>query len=152
MKTGTISRLGQWVRGDCEVEGCREADVLVYLVEETDVLVCAEHMREWMRANPPETLCDNDPAHGRAWRDPKTRKNEFFCAQCHGRNGKVFTNRWANADPRATFVLGVREKVECAAAGYGTDCRGEVKWRNAFNKSLCNKHAGKQSVGPEHHQ
>jgi hypothetical protein len=50
--------------------------------------------------------------------------------------------------------LGVREKAMCEAAGYGTDCKGEVKPRGGQFKGrlLCNKHAGKQSVGPEHHQ
>lgn len=149
MRQGTVSRLGQYVRGDCEHEGCPEKDAILYLIEEEDALVCADHKRRWIVEHPFEgELCDNDPAHGRGWRDPKTRQNVYLCAKCHGQSGRVFTNRWANAEPRETFVLGLRDKVECAAKDRGTECKGEVRWRSAHRMSLCNKHAGKQGVGP----
>lgn len=148
MKVGTVSRTGQYVRGDCErpePEG-HALGVLLYLIGEEDVLVCAEHYRRWAQTQKHVEVCDECGADF-AWRDPLTRKNEFFCAKCHAKHGTVFANRWADKARQST-ALGFREKVQCAAAGYGTDCKGEIKWRGAHNKSLCNRHAGKQGVGP----
>lgn len=151
MKQGTVSREGVYVRGTCEEapEG-HAVDVLVYLIEPIDALVCADHARLWAKANPRKETCDGC-GHEGAWRDPLTRRNEFFCAVCHANNGTVFQNRWA-LKARESEGLGMRAKPACSLAGYGTECKGEVKWRGSLNALACNKHAGKQSAGPEHHQ
>lgn len=138
---GTVSRVGQWVRGDCK---CGAADVLVYDTFDDPELLCADCSRARAKANPRVELCDSC-GDGPAWRDPVTGKNDFYCAKCHGARGTVFQNRWADS-ARVGRVLGIRDKVVCDAAGYGTDCKGEIKWRGEFKKSLCNKHAGKVSA------
>ena len=81
----------------------------------------------------------------RVWRDPLHRRNEYLCIKCHDPDA-LFQNRWADK-VRQSERLGLREKVVCDAAGI-TECRGEIKYRGAFKMSLCNKHAGKQGVGP----
>lgn len=151
MKVGTLSRESRYVRGSCEREGCPEQDdVLVYLIEAEDALVCADHARLYARQNPRREVCDTCGEEN-AWRDPLTRRNEFFCAKCHAANGTVFQNRWADK-ARESKGLGLREKPVCAFAGYGTECKGEIKWRSALDALSCNKHAGKKSAGPEWHQ
>jgi hypothetical protein len=138
---GTDSRLKRWVRGDCV---CGVSDVLVY--EAGDDLLCADCRRAWAVLNPRAQACDNCGDTGNVWRDPLHRRNEYLCIKCHDPE-HMFQNRWANA-VRKSEVLGVREKPKCGASGYGTDCKGEVKWRGGHNMLLCNKHAGKQGVGP----
>jgi len=147
-RRGTDGRVGRYIRDDCEREGCTEKDVLVY--DAGEQVVCAHHRRVWAKDHPRVEECDECGATP-AWRDPVTRRNEFFCAQCHARHGTVFQNRWAPS-VRNSEGLGVREKVECAAADRGTECKGEKKWRGEFKMILCNKHAGKKSNGPEWHQ
>jgi hypothetical protein len=139
---GTSSREMRWVRGTCAV--CGDKDVLVYVA--ADRLVCASHYREYAAAHPRAQACDKCGATGNVWRDPLHRRNEYLCIKCHDPDA-LFQNRWANK-VRESSVLGVREKVTCEAAGYGTDCKGEIKYRSAYKKSLCNKHAGRQGVGP----
>lgn len=140
---GTVFRVAQIVRGTC---GCGRENVLLYDTYEDPVLMCSDcsHFRA-AAANKRQEICD-ECGTVPAWRDPITRRNEFFCATCHGRHGTVFANRWANK-PRVSTPLR-NSGIVCAAKGYGTDCKGELKWRSAFNKTLCNKHAGKQGVGP----
>jgi len=144
---GTVSRLQQWVRGDC---ACGAEDVLVYDTHGDETLMCADCSRRRAVANPRKETCDDCGAEG-AWRDPITGANDFYCAQHHAARGQVFQNRWADA-ARVGRSLGIREKPKCAVADKGTDCKGEVKWRSADSMLLCNKHAGKQSKGPEWHQ
>lgn len=146
---GTVSRLGQWVRGDC---ACGEVDALLYDSYDDPTLVCASCYRRRAAGQKRTELCDACGAEN-AWRDPLTGRNEFFCAECHARNGTVFQNRWANK-AREGRVLGLRERPTCSLAGYGTECRGEVKPRGGEHKQrpICNKHAGKTSSGPEWHQ
>jgi hypothetical protein len=130
------------VRGTCAA--CGEEDALLY--DAGGDLVCAADYRKYAVTHPVPQACDSCGATGNVWRDPLTRKNEYLCIKCHDPEA-LFQNRWANK-VRESTALGMREKVVCAAAGYGTDCKGEVKYRGAFRKSLCNKHAGKQGVGP----
>jgi hypothetical protein len=41
-------------------------------------------------------MCDNDPEHGPAWRNPYTRRNEYLCGNCHAKSGDgVVQNKWA---------------------------------------------------------
>jgi hypothetical protein len=148
-RRGTNFRESRIVQGECQK--CGAKDELLFDADYDETLMCAACARVRAAANPRKEHCDKCGAEP-AWRDPKTRKNEFFCATCHGRTGAVFVNRWADSVRRESVGLGLREKVECAAKDRGTECRGEVKWRSAHNMTLCNKHAGKQSVGPEWHQ
>lgn len=138
---GTVSRLGQYVRGDCAAGGCDERDVLVYDTYDDPELLCAGHERKRAAANPRVETCDECGA-SHAWRDPMSKGNEFYCATCHGKNGTVFQNRWAKA-PR---VLN-KGRAKCYLAGMGTDCKGEVKPRGGVHKQqqVCNKHAGVKS-------
>lgn len=147
---GTVSRLGQYVRGTCA--RCQETDALVYDTLDDPTLLCASCSRIRAFENPRVEVCD-ECGGDHAWRDPVTGKNEFYCATCHGKNGTIFQNRWANS-ARVGRVLGMHAKAKCTAAGYGTDCKGEIKPRGGEFKGrlLCNKHAGKTSVGPEGHQ
>lgn len=142
---GTVSRIGQYVRGDC---ACGETDTLVYDSYDDPTLMCAACARVRSNANPREEMCDSCGA-GPAWRDPVTRKNEFFCARCHAANGTVFQNRWSPYKARESKPIhdGAPRAV-CAMKGYGTECKGEVKWRGPLNMQACNKHAGKTGVGP----
>lgn len=149
---GTCSRVDRYVRGDC---GCGERGTLVYdHPDDTGdmPLVCAGCYRRAVAGRKHEEACDRCGATG-AWRDPITGKNDFYCAQCHAKAGRVFQNRWAGAEARMGRVLGVHDKAVCFAADKGTECKGEIKPRSAFGGQLiCNKHAGKQSSGPEWHQ
>jgi hypothetical protein len=139
---GTDSLVKRWVRGTCAT--CGDEDVLLY--EAGEDLICAADYRTYAVTHPISQTCDRCGATGNVWRDPLHRRNEYLCIKCHDPEA-LFQNRWANK-VRESTALGMREKVVCAAAGYGTDCKGEVKYRGAFRKSLCNKHAGKQGVGP----
>lgn len=138
---GTCSRVGQWVVGDC---ACGAVDTLVYDID-PGVLSCAGCYRVWSLAHPPKQACDECGDDGNVWRDPVHRRNEYLCIKCHDPES-LFQNRWANR-VRQSSPLGVRAKVVCGAAGI-TECKGEVKWRGAFNMLVCNKHAGKTGVGP----
>lgn len=137
---GTVSRVGQWVRGNCV---CGDEDVLVYDTEDDPTLMCAECSRDRARANPRIETCDECGA-SHAWRDPVTGKNDFYCAQCHGKRGTVFQNRWAQA-PRSLNKTGVA-RAQCGLRNRGTECSGEVKWRGPLNMQACNKHAGKREI------
>lgn len=88
--------------------------------------------------------CDKCGARGNVWRDPIPRKNEYLCVRCHDPEA-LFVNRWANK-VRESKALGIRERITCAAAGYGTDCKGEVRYVNKDRMSLCNKHRGRKSA------
>lgn len=144
---GTVSRIGQYVRGECEK--CHRTDELLYDRFDDPTLLCADCNRDRAKAaGKRQEICD-EPGCGTqpAWRDPLTRKNEFFCAQCHAAHGTVFLNRWAN---KARESKPLRNSgIVCAAKNYGTDCKGELKWRTAAGMILCNFHAGKKSAGPE---
>lgn len=136
---GTVSRLGVWVRGDC---ACGDAGALLYDTDETGPLVCAQCYRKWTKAQPPvRQTCDACGSDGNVWRDPIHRRNEYLCINCHDPES-LFQNRWANKvrESKPLRDAGVR----CGAAGYGTDCSGELKWRGPQGMVLCNKHAGKK--------
>lgn len=138
---GTDSRVSRWVRGSCG--HCGDEDVLLY--EAGGILVCADARRSWAVENPLRQACDSCGDTGNVWRDPLHRRNEYLCIKCHDPEA-LFQNRWANA-VRQSEPLGVREHIKCSVAGI-TECKGEIKWRGPFNMLLCNKHAGKQGVGP----
>lgn len=143
-------------RGSCAQCG---AEGLLYRMEPTDPespLVCPRCSQAWSReVGIRQQLCDNDPEHGPAWRNPYTRRNEYFCVNCHATSGDgVIQNRYAGAtvEPRYSKPLGVRGKAKCAAAHVpGTkQCRGEVKPRGQGGVLLCNAHAGKQSASGDY--
>ncbi len=146
---GTVSRIGQWVRGDCP---CGDEDALVYDAAWDETLLCASCSRKRSAAHVVIETCD-ECGGDHAWRDPLAPGNVMRCATCHGKSGKVVQNRWANS-VRVGRTINPGAKPKCVAAGYGTDCKGEVKPRGGEFKGrqLCNKHAGKTSVGPEGHQ
>ena len=108
-------------------------------------LVCASGYRKWTRTQPPiKQSCDKCGAVGNVWRDPIPRKNEYLCVKCHNPEA-LFLNRWANK-ARQSEPLSKERRAVCVAAGYGTECKGEVKPRGGQHKGmqLCNKHAGKK--------
>jgi hypothetical protein len=149
-RRGTVSRLQRYVRGDCEwPEGCAEQEPLLYDSDADDLLLCVWHSRQRAKDNPRIERCD-DCGQGPAWRDPLSGKNEFFCAACHGKRGAVFQNRWSTT-VRTGRELNIHDKAKCELEGYGTECKGEVKWRGALDMLACNHHAGKKSAGPEWH-
>lgn len=142
--SGTCSRIGQWVRGDCS---CGDRDVLVYDTDDETGLVCASCYRRWTKDHPLSQACDKCGATGNVWRDPVPRKNEYLCIKCHDPEA-LFQNRWANKVRESKPLHDGAPRAVCAAAGRGTDCKGEIKWRGAFKMQLCNKHAGVKGVGP----
>lgn len=141
---GTVFRVGQIVRGQCE--SCGSEDRLLYDSFDDPTLMCTDcSARRGKAAGKRLEICD-ECGTTPAWRDPITRKNEFFCRECHAKHGTVFQNRWAN---KARVSKPLRNSgIKCAAKGYGHDCKGELKWRGGFNMILCNFHAGKKGVGP----
>ena len=143
MTVGTDSRVMRWVRDTCA--HCSAENVLVYVIE-TGELVCANDYRKWRVEHPLEQECDRCGSTGNVWRDPMHRRNEYLCIKCHDPKA-LFQNRWANK-VRQSEPLRPEARPTCAAANYGTECKGEVKYRSAHRMSLCNKHAGRQGVGP----
>lgn len=145
-RLGTVSRIGRYVRGDCAwPAGCTESDTLLYASDTDDTLLCVWHSRARAKDAPPRTESCDRCGHVGAWRDPLSGINEFKCATCHGKEGTAVTNRWS-VGAREGRVLGMKDKAKCELAGYGTDCKGEVKWRGALDMEACNFHAGKKSA------
>jgi len=139
---GTDSRLRRWVWGDC---ACGEVETLLYEQEGSASLCCAYCYRK--RATRDRAEACDDCGTAPAWRDPITRRNEFFCAKCHAERGLVFQNRWARANEDSvaqSLPLGVHDREVCEAAGAVVDspCRGQVKPRGG--RVLCDHHAGKK--------
>jgi len=140
-------------RGDCPI--CARQGVLLYCEEPTDPdsrLICSRCSGTLAKRISRTQLCDNDPAHGPAWRNPYTRRNEYLCGNCHAESGDgVVQNRYATA-ARYSKPLGVRDRAVCEAANVpGTKpCKGEVKPRGTNATLLCNQHAGKASAGDEY--
>lgn len=126
---------------------CGAVDKLLWPIEPTELdddVGCAECVRSHAQRVNRVQLCDNDPEHGAAWRNPKTRRNEYLCARCHVASGDgVIQNIWS----RASKPLGARSRPDCEAKGVlGTKpCDGNVKPRGTSGVLLCNAHAGKQS-------
>ncbi len=145
--TGTCFRVGQIVRGTCTQCG-DGPDVLLYDLDWDDpTLVCASCGRAAAvaRKREPRQPCDECGAVGNVWRDPIGRKNRYLCVRHHDPEA-LFQNRWANKARESKPLRNVG--LVCGAKGYGTDCKGELKWRTAYGMTLCNKHAGKTGVGP----
>jgi len=143
---GTCSRVGQYVRGDCA--DCSATGVLLYdaPVEGTR-LVCSSCYRVYPRDT--RQTCDECGAVGNVWRDPIPRKNRYLCMRCHDPEA-MFINRWANK-ARESYALGLRERPKCELAGYGTPCKGEVRYVEIPNTGgrrghVCNFHRGKKSA------
>lgn len=144
---GTVQREGTYVYGDCSL--CSDTNVLVYLVD--NKLVCAEDYRKIVRTFNYVQHCDKCDATP-AMRDPSHRRNEYLCWSCHTGNGFVVDN---SVVKRALTAISYRAKLisnvklECFAAGYGTDCDNNLKPRSTWGgKILCNKH-GKTPPKPE---
>lgn len=139
---GTDSRVMRWVKGTCQA--CGDDDVLVYVC--AGRLVCAVDYRTYAAAHPTSQACDSCGSTGNVWRDPLHRRNEYLCIKCHDPEA-LFQNRWADK-VRESKPINESRRAVCAARGRGTECKGETKWRGSFKMELCNKHAGKQGVGP----
>lgn len=141
-------------QGSCA--SCARLDVLLYRSEPNDpesALVCAPCVRREARPRSRQTMCDNDPEHGPAWRNPFPRRNEYLCGACHAKSPEgVVQNRWArvmdSVEARVSLPLGVRERELCEAKDVVgvTPCRGQVKPRGALGANLCDQHAGKRPV------
>lgn len=134
-------------RGACP--RCGKSDKLMHVLVWGDAkpgIGCDECVREVAKTIDRVQLCDNDPEHGRAWRNPFTRRNEYLCARCHVESGDgVVQNRWARVHEE--FERVVRGKPVCAAknAPGASPCWGGVKPRGVNAIDLCNAHAGAQS-------
>ncbi len=137
--------------GSCAL--CHTEGVYVFALDRDDPespTLCSGCFRGVADPRDHPTLCDNDPDHGRAWRNPFTRRNEFFCAPCHAKTPEgVVQNRWARVvdgiGVRESLPLGVRERQLCAAKGVEgvKPCQGQVKPRGTEGVALCDQHAGK---------
>lgn len=89
---GTIQREQIYVYDTCQQ--CGEQNVLVYACG--DQLLCAEHTRRWIHANPTKQGCDKCGADANVFRDPSHRRNEYLCLDCHNENGFRPNNTVAN--------------------------------------------------------
>lgn len=112
--------------------------------------LCADCYRDWAHKQEWRQDCDDCGASGvstNVWRDPYTRKDEYFCANCHGKRGKTIQNRWF---ARVSKPLDPSRRPKCEAANVpGTiPCRGEVKPRGKLGSALCNAHSGRMGKGP----
>jgi hypothetical protein len=83
MTRGTSQREKIYIRQPCEV--CLGEDVLVY--ETAGQLLCAEHTRKYVRANPTKQACDACGSDENVFRDPSHGRNEYLCMSCHNLNG-----------------------------------------------------------------
>lgn len=139
MTKGTVQREQIYVYDTCT--SCGDTNVLVYLLNER--LLCAEDYRQEVRKLDFVQHCDRcDQAP--AMRDPSHRRNEYLCWDCHTGDGFVVDNSVVR---RAITAISYRAKLisnvklECFAAGYGTECDSNLKPRSAWGgKVLCNKH------------
>lgn len=129
-------------RGECP--RCNSPDQLLYHYEPTDHslgLACPECVRKHARVTHRSTPCDVCGAPG-AWRNPKHRRNEYLCGNCHVDSGEgVVLNRWF---PRASSPHPLGRKPKCSVSD--NSCRGEVKISGPGGQLLCRKHAGKISA------
>lgn len=144
---GTVHRIGQVVRGAC-ASCSRDDNPLLYDTLDDPTLLCSDcsAKRGKAHAKEPKQPCDSCGATGNVWRDPIHRRNEYLCINCHDPEA-LFQNRWANKVRESKPLR--NSGIVCAAKGYGTDCKGELKWRTAAGMILCNFHAGKKSAGPD---
>jgi len=83
MTRGTNQREKIYIRQPCEV--CLGDDVLVY--ETAGQLLCAEHTRKHIRANPTKQACDACGSDQNVFRDPSHGRNEYLCSACHVAGG-----------------------------------------------------------------
>ena len=138
MTRGTFQRDGIYVYAPCDK--CQGDDVLVY--ERGDELLCAEHTRRFIAANPAPSICDRCGNQSSVVRDPSHRRNEYLCLRCHSDDGFLIEDTVTGRAIKSLFqpFMAVG-RTRCAAAGYGSDCDDNVKPRNSWGgKSLCNKH------------
>lgn len=149
--TAALEALDAPVVGTCRL--CLVEGAILHAQRGADLepTLCATCYRGVVDYRDNVTLCDNDPAHGKAWRNPYTRRNEYFCGNCHALTPEgVVQNRWARAtdgvEARVSLPLGVRQRELCAAKGVpGTKpCHGQVKPRGSIGANLCDQHAGKR--------
>ena len=139
MTRGTVQRDKVYVYGACGK--CSAQDVLVY--ECGEQLLCAEHTRDYVRANPKPQECDACGKQRNVFRDPSHRKNIYLCMSCHLEGGGIGAK-----DSVMSRMLDmmfsppvIREKTKCYAAGVGSECDNNIKPRSMWGgKMLCNKH------------
>jgi hypothetical protein len=138
--TGTVQREQLYVYDVCQL--CvSDEQVLVY--ERDDQLLCAEHTRRCIAANPQVQSCDRCGSARNILRDPSHRRNEYLCLDCHKEDGFTSNDTVTGRAVRSAVLPPklARPKVKCEAAGYGSKCDDNVKPRNAWGgKSLCNTH------------
>lgn len=145
---GTVQRDKIYVYSSCELCSSGE-QVLVY--ECNDQLVCASHVREYIKANPAVQSCDRCHKPGALVRDPTHRRNEYLCLACHREDGFIInTSITAKAvrEVLSPMKSVISARTKCEAAGYGTPCDDNVKPRGPWGgKSLCSTH-GKTPPAP----
>lgn len=131
------------VRGKGSCPRCKTPEQLLYRYEPTDEtlgLACPECIRARAKLVQRTTPCDECGRPG-AWRNPRTRRNEYLCGSHHVASGDgVLLNVWF---PRVSKPLNDR-RPKCTINDNG--CRGEVKPRGPEAQLLCVKHAGKKSA------
>lgn len=147
MTKGTVQRDGIYVYDTCTL--CGDTNVLVYSID--DNLYCANDYRKIVRTFQFIQTCDRCDKTP-AMRDPSHRRNEYLCWDCHTETGFVVGNsvvkRAISAISHSAKLIS-KVRLECYAAGYGTDCDNNLKPRSAWGgKILCNKH-GKTPPKPE---
>jgi hypothetical protein len=146
MTQGTNQREQRYVYDTCS--SCGDTNVLVYELDEK--LMCSDDYKKLTANVRFVQHCDRCD-YPSSVRDPSHRRNEYLCSTCHEQDGfLVRTSITKRALVALTTALKKTEKLECYAAGYGTDCdNNNLKPRGPWGgKVLCNKH-GKTPPKPE---
>jgi len=126
-------------RGHCGRKECPDEDAILW--EAADgVMVCGFHYRQQSNRDRPYP-CDECGREG-AFRDPAHRRDEYKCHECHAKDGYVPGDRSmiTKIAARVGAVHSQGKRDPCVAAGYSTECKGQVKPRGKLGV-LCDFHA-----------
>lgn len=126
-------------RGKCAEDGCLEESPILHTGAD-GLGRCATHYTA-RTVRQRDYPCDRCGA-GPAFRDPAHRLDIMLCAECHESEGYVPGERAmvSQSAVRQGVTHSMARRVKCAAAGYGTECRGEIKQRGSRGM-LCSYHA-----------
>lgn len=141
------ARLEYWANppwGRCSTEGCPNSKEGVVVLLGQDDHTCSDCQRKAANRHQAEMFypCDICGAD-QAFRDPAHRRDEYLCAACHKRENDYEPSdrsMLSKTQARVGVKHSMGRKIVCEAAGRGTDCKGEIKWRGSAKAHLCNRH------------
>jgi len=106
--------------------------------------LCASCERKRVRNNPKRTQACDACGQSGAFRNPATRRNEYFCASCHAKTGEGVRLRPREADEllsscagrdindpahRWVHVRGTRFQCQCRAVKFDPELRKRMRER-----------------------